>query len=139
MKEPKISSLIKLSVLLLLKGSGKYGYEIIKTIGKDIGKKISAGEIYPFLKTLRQHGLVTAKDSGSREKKIYSLTKKGKSFTRDVLKRFDLIIDSAVKDRIHSCTNCGCKVYIKGFYRKIRGVRKIFCCESCSKIVNKVR
>ncbi len=139
MKVLKISSLIKLSVLLLLKGSGKYGYELIKTIGKNFGKKISAGEIYPFLKALRQHGLVIDKDSGSREKKIYSLTKKGKVFTRDALKRFDLIIDSAVKDKVHSCTNCGCKIYSMGFYRKIRGIRKIFCCESCSEIVNKTR
>ena len=139
MKGPKISSLIKLSVLLLLKDGGRYGYEIIKTIGKNVGKKISAGEVYPFLKTLRQHGLVIVKDSGSREKKIYSLTKKGKTFTRDALKRFDLIIDSAVKGKVHSCTNCGCKIYSMGFYKKIRGVRKIFCCESCCEIVNKTK
>lgn len=135
MKGPKISSLIKLSVLLLLANEGKkHGYEIIKNIEKKTGKKISPGEIYPFLKNLKKYDLVVTKKSGTREKKVYSLTKSGKIFVKEILNKFDTIIDNAVKSRLRRCTHCKCEIYKGGFSKTIKGRQMIFCCSACAKM-----
>lgn len=133
MRGPKISSLVKLSVLLLLANEGrKYGYEIIKNLEKKVGKKISPGEIYPFLKNLKKYDFVITKKSGAREKKIYSLTKSGKSFVKGVSDKFNAMIDSAIRTRLTKCAHCGCEVY-KGVYHKIvKGRKMTFCCSACA-------
>ncbi len=134
MKGPKISSLIKLSVLLLLANEGrKYGYEIIKSLEKKIGKKISPGEIYPFLKNLKKYDLVVTKKFGAREKKVYSLTKTGKSFVKGVSDKFNTMIDSAIRTRLTKCAHCGCEIYKGAYHKTAKGKKMTFCCSSCAR------
>lgn len=133
MKGPKISSLIKLSVLLLLNENKMYGYEIIKNLEKQIGKKASPGEVYPFLKSLKKYGLVVAKKSGTREKKIYFLTKLGKTFVKNTMNRFDTIIDSAIKSKLIKCVHCECEIYEGGYIKVVKGKKMTFCCSACAK------
>ena len=132
MRGPKISSLIKLSILLLLNEGKNYGYDIIKKIEKTTGKKVSAGEIYPFLKNLKKYSLVAAEKPGPREKTLYQLTKKGRLFVNNILSRFESIIDTAVKPKISTCAHCGCKIYEGAFVEKFGRAKKIFCCIYCA-------
>ncbi len=132
MRGPKISSLIKLSILLLLNEGKNYGYDIIKKIEKTTGKKVSAGEIYPFLKNLKKYNLVAAEKSGPREKTLYQLTKKGRLFVNNILSRFESIIDTAVKSKISTCAHCGCKIYEGAFVKKLGRAKKTFCCIYCA-------
>ncbi len=133
MKGPKISSLIKLSVLLLLlHQGGKHGYQIIKDLGKRTGKKISPGEIYPFLKNLEKYDLVVTKKVGSRDKKIYFLTASGKTFVRGITDKFNSLIDAAVKAKLSICAHCGCEVYRGAYHKIIKGRKTTFCCIACA-------
>ncbi len=129
MKEIKITNLVKLYTLLLLSKKPNHGYEIIKKVGKNIGKKVSAGETYPFLKNLKRHGLIATKKSGIREKKVYSLTNSGRVFVKRMLERFESLIDIAIEPKLTSCSHCGCKIY-EGGYRK---GKLVFCCQECAK------
>ena len=133
MKGPKISSLIKLSVLLLLNEGRKYGYEIIKELEKRIDKKVSPGEIYPFLKNLRKYNLVITKRAGNRDKKIYSLTNAGKKFITGITNKFNTLIDSAVKSRLSICANCGCEIYRGAYHKVAKGKGMVFCCAACAR------
>ncbi|MBI2547285.1 MAG: helix-turn-helix transcriptional regulator [Candidatus Aenigmarchaeota archaeon] len=132
-KEPKTPSLIKFSTLLLLHEKGQYGYELIKELGKRYGKKISAGEVYPFLKYLRKHKFVIIKKSGAREKKTYLLTKSGKSYVREMLTKFNYMIDSAVRSKLEKCEHCGCEIYHGAYFEIIKGKKTAFCCSACAK------
>ncbi len=131
-KEVKITSLVKFYTLLLLGEKQQHGYEIIKEISGKIGKKVSAGETYPFLKSLVEQGYVRILKSGKRDKKVYGLTQEGRKFLKILLNRFGDLIDIAIEPRLTKCAHCGCNVY-KGGYKKIIGKRKLmFCCSYCA-------
>lgn len=133
MTEVKITSLIKLYTILLLSEKPKHGYELIKRVGEKTGKKISPGEIYPFLKQLKKQGYITVKSVEERGKKIYYLTAKGKLFVKRMLDRFGDLIGLAVEPKITACTHCGCKIYEGGHKEKIKGKKLTFCCHHCAK------
>lgn len=133
MAEVKITNLVKFYTVLLLSEKPKHGYDIIKEISEKLDKKISPGEIYPFLKLLKKHGLIGIKVEGRRKKKIYSLTKKGRDFVKKSLNRFGNLISIAIEPKITVCIHCGCKVYESGYKERIRGRELKFCCHHCAK------
>jgi DNA-binding PadR family transcriptional regulator len=136
-KEVKISNLAKLYTILLLLDAPRHGYEIIKTVSEKLNKKISAGEIYPFLKLLKRNNYLEIKIIEKRKKKVYSLTKKGKIFARKMLDRFGSLIDIAIKPKLTICANCGCKIYEGGYEEIIKGKKLVFCCIHCAKAYKK--
>jgi DNA-binding PadR family transcriptional regulator len=62
------------------------GAELATELEKRKGSKPSPGTIYPVLKELKEKGLITAD-----EKKIYSLTKKGKAEIKTACSTFHKI------------------------------------------------
>lgn len=129
----KVTSLSKLSVLLLLLEKPRHGYELIKGIREKFGYNVSAGQIYPFLSSLVRVRFVTVKKGGQREKKTYSLTSAGKGFANKVVNSFDELIQLAISKKIHKCAHCGCKVLGGGYTEKIRSKKRYFCCTSCAR------
>ena len=81
---------IKYAILGLLNYSDMHGYRIKTHIEKNFGHmwSINFGQIYPSLKELEKDGLIkmrekTPSEKGGPHKKLYSITKKGRSeFTR---------------------------------------------------------
>ncbi|MBI4176608.1 MAG: PadR family transcriptional regulator, partial [Candidatus Aenigmarchaeota archaeon] len=110
------------------------GYEIITHLKQMTGKNISAGQIYPLLKSLERKNLVRihALREGRRKRKIYSLTKEGKKFSSDLLSRFSELVDAAVKLKLTSCAHCNCKVYSGGVRKRVGKASKTFCCKYCA-------
>ena len=128
----KVTNLVKFYTLLLLQERQKHGYEIIKEISGKIEKKVSSGEIYPFLKMLVQNGYVKARKTGKREKKVYFLTPEGKKFLKVLLNRFGDLIDIAIEPKLTKCAHCGCNVYKGGYKKSVRGKEMMFCCSYCA-------
>jgi DNA-binding PadR family transcriptional regulator len=78
---------LKLLVLKALDKEPESGYNLMKSLAEMAGKRPSPGSIYPLLDDLHKQGMVSVRASGRR--KIYSLTKKGKSTEQDALKTKD--------------------------------------------------
>ena len=128
----QITNIVKFYTLLLLAEKEKHGYEIIKEISAKTGKRVSPGQIYPFLKLLEKRGYIEPGKIMEREKKKYKLTKNGKDFVDRMLIRFGDLIKLAVEPSIEECAHCGCKVY-QGCYKKIiKSKTFAFCCSSCA-------
>jgi|SRR3989344_2823638 len=129
----KITNLIKFFTIILLSKEPKHGYELIKELEMQFGKNISASHVYPFLRLLEKNKLIEHRKIEARDKKKYFMTKKGKDFTNNLLKRFNDIIDSLVESKVRKCANCQCEIYKHGFEKVVKGKKLIFCCESCAK------
>jgi len=124
----KLVSILKLQLLLQLREGKKYGYELMKGSEILLGKKISPSQIYPFLSELQKSRLIKIVKRSARDKKLYSLTEKGKIFSENTLQRLDSMFALANRDRIKKCAHCGCFVYGKSFIKS----GKHFCCGSCA-------
>lgn len=133
MPEPKVNNLVKFYAVLLLLEKKQHGYELMKEIGKRLGKKVSSGQMYPFLAELEQQGFVKASSSGVRDKTSYSLTSSGKKFANSILERTGSLIELAIKPKLNECLHCGCKVFEGGFEKEIHGKMQMFCCQHCAK------
>lgn len=78
-------SQIKLTVLKKLNEKNHTGYDLMKELGQILGKKPSPGYIYPLLKDLKSKNFI--KETQKGKKKIYQITKQGKFFLGDLLKK----------------------------------------------------
>lgn len=77
-----------LLVLKLLEHKDMYGYQMIEELARksDQTFHLKAGTLYPLLHGLEQKGMVTSYDEqadGSRVRKYYRLTTKGKGLLAD--------------------------------------------------------
>ncbi len=129
----KITNLVKFYTLLLLTEKENHGYEIIKEISNRTGKKVSSGQIYPFLKLLEGEGYIVSGRLEERDRKQYRLTREGREFVSRMLGRFGDLIRLAVEPHIEECAHCGCKVYEGGHKEKIKNKTLSFCCSFCAK------
>jgi DNA-binding PadR family transcriptional regulator len=132
MEEVKVTNMVKFFCLLLLYQGPKHGYELIKEIENNLGKKPSTGQIYPFLNTLLENNLIRTKEEGDREKKTYELTKVGRKFVEKKLEMFGGIISATVEKDLSTCAHCGCKVYSGGHEEVISNEKLTFCCKHCA-------
>jgi len=87
---------LRLIVLKILEDKELCGYELISEIEKETGWKPSFGSIYPLLNNLLKNSLVTTKKCGKIKK--YHITKKGKLFLADLMKRKDEILDRMMEN-----------------------------------------
>ena len=92
-KPPQVLTMkgfLAFQILHELKKHSLCGDELARNIGGKKGSKLTPGTIYPSLKYLRKHKLVTRKRSG--RKKNYNLTDKGKEeykiFRRNFIRIF---------------------------------------------------
>ena len=98
-----------------------------------MGKKISTGEVYPFLASLVRKKYIKITETGNRKKKVYSLTSSGRKFVKNILERFNTIMDIAIKPSLKRCAHCGCNLYKSGFEKTLHGKKLMFCCKYCAK------
>ncbi len=75
-------------VLIQLNETSHTGYSLMNGLKESLGKKPSAGSIYPLLTNLLENGFVSIEEDG--RKKIYSITKKGRSALDDLSKEKEL-------------------------------------------------
>lgn len=129
----KISSLVKLYIILLLSEKPKHGYELMKQLEIRLGKKISPNQIYPFLNLLQKESIIHAEKKGVRDKVTYTLTKKGEEFTKKMLSRAGDLFYLALKPHLTACTHCGCKILEGGHKEVINKKELTFCCHHCAK------
>lgn len=129
MKRVKVTNIVKFCTLLLLSRGKSHGYEILKELEKRLGRKISASNVYPFLKTLEKNKLVEKGQKGKR--KQYTLTSEGKKFVKDFFDRSNELIMLAIQPSISVCAHCGCKVFKGGIEEKVKGRKLVFCCKYC--------
>lgn len=136
MGEMRITSVLKLYTLLVLSERERHGYELMKEIGGKLGRRASAGEIYPFLHRLQKRKYVEIEERGGRGKKVFKLTQSGRKFVSGLLRQFGDLISMAVERKLSTCAHCGCRIYEGGMRKRIRGKSEFFCCESCADAKN---
>ncbi|PIN98796.1 MAG: hypothetical protein COT90_02745 [Candidatus Diapherotrites archaeon CG10_big_fil_rev_8_21_14_0_10_31_34] len=130
--EVKVDNLVKFYSLILLFEGPKHGYDLIKTVEKKMGRKVSASQIYPFLAKLQKENYIKIKSEGKREKKIYVLTSLGKKFCQTMLSRFGDLVELAIEPNLSKCAHCGCEIFKGGYKEKIKGKETVFCCSHCA-------
>jgi len=129
-----ITNLTKFYTLVLLNEGPKHGYEIMDELEKKIGKKPSAGQIYPLLKKLEESRLIIHENIkiGEKEKKVYSLTAEGRKTCSRIVARFSDLISIVLEPKLTRCSHCGCKIYEGGYKEEIEGKELMFCCVHCA-------
>jgi len=136
-RELKVDTVLKLNIIISLKKENTHGYDIMKSLEENLGRKISASLIYPFLKQMKSRKYVTVKQEG-REKK-YSLTPNGKSFVNKTLMKFHEVIKESISDMLTPCFHCGCLVYDSQYSEIIKGKKRYFCCSHCATSYKKMK
>jgi DNA-binding PadR family transcriptional regulator len=129
-----VSDFSRFYILMIIFEKPRHGYEIITEFNNRVGRKISAGLVYPFLQKLEDNNIIefTTEMIGMKERKIYSLTEKGKEFTGKLFSRFSNIVSTALEPSMDVCAHCGCKVYEGAHIEEINGVETAFCCIHCA-------
>lgn len=133
MADIEIKNMVKLFTVLLLSEKEQYGYEIMKEVEKKTGKKVSPGQIYPFLKQLKKYNYVKTKGRAERDKQAYYLTLEGRRFMVRLLNKFGDMFEIAIKPKLTVCAHCNCEIYKGGYKERIKGRLLSFCCENCAK------
>lgn len=82
-------------ILKLLERQDMYGYQMIEELEKQSNQifTLKAGTLYPILHGLEQNGMVTAyegEEVGTRPRRYYQLTKKGKKLLLEKEKEWNL-------------------------------------------------
>jgi len=130
-----LSDFSRFYILTILYECPCHGYEIISKFKQRIEKEVSPSLVYPFLQQLENKGLVrhTLKPVGSKKKKIFELTPKGKQLCEHLFKRFSDLVSIAIEPSLEVCAHCGCKVYEGGHREIIDRKETTFCCIHCAK------
>lgn len=133
MPDIEIKNMVKLFTVLLLSEKEQYGYEIMKEVEKKTGKKVSPGQIYPFLRQLKKYHYVETRGRAERDKQAYYLTPEGRKFITRLSDKFGDMFEIAIKPRLITCAHCDCEIYKGGYKERINGGNLTFCCENCAK------
>lgn len=128
MGEVKVTNLVKLYTLLLLRKRPMHGYELIRELEGCLSRRISASQVYPFLNVLEKNRLIRLRKSGKRDKKQYELTAEGSRFSQTLINRFAELVEIRVGKKVTACAHCGCKIAEGGY--KERSLT--FCCKMCA-------
>jgi DNA-binding PadR family transcriptional regulator len=131
--EIEIKNVAKLFTVMLLSDSEQTGYTIMKALEGRLGRRASPGQIYPFLKQLKQYRYVECRRRGAREKQIYRLTPEGRRFVGRLSDRLDGLFEIAIRPKLTACAHCGCEIYKGGYKEKVGSKYVTFCCENCAK------
>ncbi len=81
----QVKGILKLLILKELEKSEATGYKLIQRISTKTCKKPSTGSVYPLLRELANAGFLDVRIDGN--KKIYSLSQKGKAVLEEASKR----------------------------------------------------
>ncbi len=133
MPDIEIKNMVKLFTVLLLSEKEQHGYEIMKEVEKKTGRKVSPGQMYPFLKMLKKYHYVEIRSKAERDRQAYYLTPEGRKFVARLSDKFGDLFEIAIKPRLIACAHCGCEIYKGGYKERINGWNLTFCCENCAK------
>lgn len=124
----------RLSILMELYESPKHGYALIEALRHRLGRHVSPSLVYPFLKILEDNGLIESylEPVGSKRRRVYKFTNKGRAFALRVFQRVSEILSQAIEPRLTACANCGCKIYEGGYTTEVEGKKMAFCCIHCA-------
>ena len=137
MEKVKITNMAKFCTLALLYEKPRHGYEIIKSLSNALDKKVSAGEIYPFLELLNKNNYISFKTAKLRGRKTYRLTREGRNLVKELFARSGVLANAMIESRLEVCAHCNCEVYKGGVKEIIKGRTLRFCCKYCAKSYNK--
>jgi DNA-binding PadR family transcriptional regulator len=129
-----LSDFSRFYILTILYECPVHGYSIISQFKKRVKKEISPSLVYPFLQQLEEKGLVkhTLSPVGDKTKKIFELTKEGKTLCTCLFKRFAELVSIAIEPSLYVCAHCGCKVYEGAHHEIMDGKEIAFCCMHCA-------
>lgn len=96
--------MMQMQILWLLGSRPMHGYELMKVLTEIKGTKVTQGALYPTLSRLQDSGLIEVKSEGSRGKKTYQLTEKGRDIMSKTCTEFCRIFKGIFKDFV--CTWC---------------------------------
>jgi DNA-binding PadR family transcriptional regulator len=128
-----MSRLIALSTLF---SKPTHGYQILEELEAKLGRRVSPGLIYPFLRQLEQRRLLTHKriPVGKKTRKVYELTGDGRKFCTRIFRRMATMVSEAIEPTLSACAHCGCKVYGGGHIEAVDGRKMMFCCTHCARV-----
>ncbi len=134
-QEIKIQSITRFYILLLLKSKNVVtGYQILKSLEKDLGTTASPTSIYDFIKDLKSNGYIEdLEKSDSERSKGFRLTTSGKEFVSRIFSRFNNLIEIAIQSKLKICASCGVKLYDNFHTEMIYGKEMNFCCKHCAR------
>ncbi len=95
-----------MQILWLLSKGNTHGYKLMKDLNDLKRTKITQGTLYPTLKKLENMRLI--KSRKSKNKRIFSLTKKGKTVMINSCEDFTRTFHGIFEDFV--CEKCGCKL-----------------------------
>lgn len=128
----RVTNFGRFFALLLLYDKPRHGYEVLKVVGAGLGRRESAGQVYPFLGALQKRRYVVVSKTGGRGKKVFALTPSGRKFVKSLLGRFDALIEAAVEPHLRACSHCKCVLFNGGVERAVAGRKLFFCCSNCA-------
>lgn len=128
------SDISRLLTLAILYEHPMHGYGILDELKRRLGRKVSPGLLYPFLRLLEENALLRHRNVkiGRKNKKVYELTSRGKRMSLGVFNRMTNILWQAIAPTLDTCANCGCKLYEGGHVQVVGGKRMTFCCVHCA-------
>ena len=98
--------MLQMQVLWLLGKKPAYGYEMMRELNAIKKTKVTQGTLYPLLVKLAAAGFVKGERKGARNKRVYSLTPKGRAVMRQSCAEFVGNFSGIISD--FKCTSCGC-------------------------------
>ena len=132
-KQLRINTLTKLFTLLYLYKCPMCGYDLMKNLRRALQRNINPEQIYPFLRKLEESGLAKVIRVEARDKKVYTLTEKGRETVDRLLNRFSDLIQIAISPKVNVCASCGVKIIGEGYKEEIDGETLTFCCKHCAR------
>lgn len=84
-------------ILLSLAIKSRHGYEIMKQVEKDSGKKVllGPGTLYGSIKRMLQSKLIEEVAGDNQRRKYYTVTEKGRKFLSSELERYNDAVELA--------------------------------------------
>ena len=130
-----VSDFSRFYILTILYEGPAHGYQILSRFKKRVKKEVSPSLVYPFLQQLEKKSLVkhTVKTIGEKEKKVFELTRRGRTLCTGLFKRFAELVSVAIEPSLYVCAHCGCKVYEGAYRETINGKETAFCCMHCAR------
>ena len=97
-------SMLELQTLWHLSQHDMHGYALIHTLSKHRTSPLTPGTLYPLLQRFEKQNLIVVKETGEREKKIYTLTDEGKQLLDKLAHEFIEVFDGIyVKYHCSAC------------------------------------
>lgn len=86
-------SMLELQVLWHLSQNDMHGYALIQELSKHRSSSLTPGTLYPLLQRFEKQNLIIIKETGERDKKIYTLTEEGKHLLDKLANEFIEVFD----------------------------------------------